>query len=248
MAGIPDWGGASVPCRLVAERTDALAQSPDTTGMESRAWLVAVSLVVLAVTTVLAFITPPLATEVSIMTWMNEAFGGSLLELSRFLDVVGGVDVMSPLFVALAAVLFLVGRRRPARAVLAATAATLLLNIGIKTLVDRPRPVRFALSAVEVDPLASYPSGHTLFATVFFGLLVGLVRGSRWRSFVLAMGVVVSVLMAVSRVYLGEHFPSDVVASFAIGILIVDAVDRFIGLSTNRSNSARPEADGAAGR
>lgn len=220
-----------IPSWHMAETARAGAQIQREPVRTALSWLVAVSFVILAVTTVLAFVRPPVPAEVSTLTWIRGSFGGSLDGLMRFLDEAGSVAVMSPAFVALAAALLLAGRRRPAVAAFAGGAAALLVNIVIKTLVSRPRP---DLWAVEVDSIGSYPSGHTLFVTVFFGLLVVLLRGTRWRGIALGAGVVVCLVMAFSRLYLGEHFPSDVVASLALGVLIVSAVERFIGLSASQ--------------
>lgn len=207
--------------------SEAVAPPPRATSSTSRGVVVAlVSL--LAVTAAIALTRPPLVAETSTLAWIDATFDGSLDAPMQFLDEAGRVAIMGPVFVALAATLFLAGRRRSGTAVLMGTAAALLSNIAIKTLVGRPRP---AVWVVEVDSLGSYPSGHTLFVTVLTGLVVCLLRGTRWRPLVLVAGAVLCAVMGFSRLYLGEHFPSDVVASFCLGALIVISVDRLVGLS-----------------
>lgn len=229
---------AAVASRLVAAPDSVLEPPEATEGRPSRRLLVATSFVVLVPTAVLAFLRPPLPIEVSVLTWIDGALAGAIDGPMSFLDDVGRASVMSPAFVALAAALVLTGRHRAGGAVLAAAAATLVTNVVVKALVGRPRP---DLWAVEVESIGSYPSGHTLFVTVLFGLLAGVLRGTRWHRLVLTVGVLGSFSMAFSRLYLGEHFPSDVVASLCIGVLIVVVVDHFIGLSPMRPSQHPPE-------
>jgi membrane-associated phospholipid phosphatase len=84
----------------------------------------------------------------------------------------------------------------------------------LKALIHRPRPeVFFGLVPAETY---SFPSGHAFVPAVYFGMLVGiLATGSRWRAAV----VVMAALLGFSRVYLGYHYPSDVVAGWALAVV-----------------------------
>ncbi|EMK1123329.1 phosphatase PAP2 family protein [Listeria monocytogenes] len=87
----------------------------------------------------------------------------------------------------------------------------------IKNIVQRPRPT---YKLIEQGGF-SFPSGHSTGSTVFYGMLAFLLIlyvSRRWLRFtigILALGIVIFVMY--SRVYLGVHFPSDVVAGFLIG-------------------------------
>jgi len=88
------------------------------------------------------------------------------------------------------------------------------LNTLLKLIFARPRPHLFAPLVLETD--YSFPSGHTVAATVLYGLLaVFLWRQRHYGWALLASSWVFAV--AVSRVYLGVHYPSDVLAALAIG-------------------------------
>ncbi|GAA4045479.1 hypothetical protein GCM10023063_35570 [Arthrobacter methylotrophus] len=87
---------------------------------------------------------------------------------------------------------------------------------GFKLIVARHRPN----PALLFDPLApetgsnSFPSGHTAFAVALAFALYFLVRGTRWGPITAWAGAVLAVVVAWSRIYIGVHYPSDVVASF----------------------------------
>ena len=95
------------------------------------------------------------------------------------------------------------------------------INLGVKELVDRPRPDFSLLASPPEDN--SFPSGHSVHAFLFFGLLIFMVRGLI-NSVQLRLGVqglLGAMILAVgaSRVYLGVHWPSDVAAGYLLGAL-----------------------------
>lgn len=91
---------------------------------------------------------------------------------------------------------------------------------GMKHLIRRPRPFRRHAGIVaRIRPLDefSFPSGHTLHATCFTLIAVAYYPGLAW------LLVPFSLLVASSRVILGVHYPSDVLAAALIGVLIAVA-------------------------
>jgi len=106
-------------------------------------------------------------------------------------------------------------------AYLAAVPAGMLLNVGLKNVFARPRPV------LE-DPLVhlstfSFPSGHAVASTVFYGAVCALVlahaRSRGTRAMAVAAAVLMVLLVCFSRVYLGAHYLSDVLAGVCVGTL-----------------------------
>ncbi len=123
----------------------------------------------------------------------------------------------------LAFLLFYRLRWRRAAIWLAVTlAGALVLEVTLKTAFHRPRPVPFFGPA----PLTySFPSGHALFSFCFYGVLAGLLAGrvrplpARILIWLIAAFMVVAI--GLSRIYIGVHTPSDVIAGYLAGTIWV---------------------------
>ena len=91
---------------------------------------------------------------------------------------------------------------------------------GVKLIVHRPRPAFFTPLLHEGG--YSFPSGHSLIAIVVYGLLgyfaLHLVHNRAGRLAVRVVTVLIVVLIGVSRVYVGVHFPTDVLAGWTAGV------------------------------
>jgi membrane-associated phospholipid phosphatase len=114
-------------------------------------------------------------------------------------------------------VALLVRRRRWDAARLAAMAGTSwVLAIGVKSLVGRPRPPA-SLWALTPDSSGSFPSGHDTTACVVIVVALMAFQGARRaRAFAVAAAVVFAIAVGVSRVYLGDHYPTDVIGSWLV--------------------------------
>ncbi|MEW9529682.1 phosphatase PAP2 family protein [Microbispora sp. NPDC049125] len=125
-----------------------------------------------------------------------------------------------------AAVAWLLYRRARNLAIWAATTITVggLLGLGLKVLVARARP--HLPDPVALAPGASFPSGHTVNATLGSGILLllvlPLVKG-RWKALAWGLAVVISLAVGFSRVALGVHWVSDVLAGLVLGVAVVAA-------------------------
>lgn len=142
--------------------------------------------------------------------------------LDRFLlDVTAlGTGLVVLVVVGVAALfLALTEHRYSAVLLLVATAGGQLLNSVLKLFYNRPRPS--AVEALTHTYSTSFPSGHAMSAVIVYGTVAYLAarlqkhRWQRWLTMLFA--VVAIVLIAASRVYLGVHYPSDVLAGTIIG-------------------------------
>ena len=136
----------------------------------------------------------------------------------------------------LAAAVLAIARRQPiifARVGVAALSGELVSSL-IKDLTSRPRPpIRFPDPAplVALPGTSSFPSGHATVAFACATMLAATDRRLAIPAFVLAVAV------ALSRVYVGVHYPFDVLAGAVLGVLLATAL-RLLGVSLRRSRPA----------
>lgn len=100
----------------------------------------------------------------------------------------------------------------------------------LKALVNRPRPMLWP--RLVQDYGASFPSGHSVYAAAFACVFIILCWRTKWRAIVFVLALVWMFLMGLSRVYLGVHFPSDVLGGWALGWAWVF----FVYLGLNRTD------------
>jgi undecaprenyl-diphosphatase len=116
--------------------------------------------------------------------------------------------------------LWLSDHRFSALLLVIATWGGVVINSLLKNTFDRPRPQVFEWGAHVLT--SSFPSGHAMSSTIAYGTVAYLAarlqkrRWSRWVTFVVAATVIV--LISMSRLYLGVHYPSDVLAGSLMGL------------------------------
>jgi membrane-associated phospholipid phosphatase len=119
--------------------------------------------------------------------------------------------------------LFAAGLRWEAVCALVAAVGPAVVGTGIKFIIHRPRPDAGLVRVFEQLNSYSFPSGHVLFYTAFFGFLFYLFyilfKRSLWRAVVLTLLGLFIALVGVSRIDLGQHWFSDVLAAYLFGSL-----------------------------
>ncbi|MDX3230528.1 phosphatase PAP2 family protein [Streptomyces sp. ME19-01-6] len=131
--------------------------------------------------------------------------------------------------------------------VAATTAAGTALQQGVKAAVGRERP--HWRNPVDSAHYAAFPSGHALTATVAFGLLLWVLArcGARaaWLRFATLLAVVSVAGVGFTRVYLGVHWPTDVVGGWLLGAALVYAAAAAYPYPPERKNESAGEPPGA---
>lgn len=137
----------------------------------------------------------------------------------RDMTALGGIPVLALFALIALGYLVLARQGRAALLLLVSLPGGLLLNTLLKQGFDRPRPALVA-HLVDVQTL-SFPSGHAMLSTVGYltlgALLAGAARERRRQGYILGVAVALSLLVGGSRVYLGVHWPTDVLAGWCLG-------------------------------
>ncbi|MCZ7629169.1 MAG: phosphatase PAP2 family protein [Microthrixaceae bacterium] len=155
------------------------------------------------------------------------ARGSSYSSAFRDVSLLGATEV-AVLFAMVVGLLLWQRCRAAALIYPAAILASAALNVVLKTAIDRPRPPAPATATA----LASFPSGHSFQVTVVLGLLpvlcrhVGVPQPLALVVRLLALTGIVAV--GVSRVYLGAHWVTDVVAGVLVGAVVVLGTERLL--------------------
>ncbi len=142
-----------------------------------------------------------------------------LEEFGRDVTALGGFGVLAFLTLAVAGFLWLQGNRRSLWLILFSVGGGQLISTLAKYGFDRPRPdlVPHGMAVYT----SSFPSGHSMMSAVTYltlAALVARVQPTRaLKAYVLALAVLLTVSIGISRVYLGVHWPTDVLAGWTAG-------------------------------
>lgn len=137
----------------------------------------------------------------------------------RDVTALGGTVVIVLVSLAAVGYLALAGKRGAALFVVASILGAMLLSFAIKAGIERPRPDLVPHGTAVYT--ASFPSGHATGAAATYltlgALLARFQAHRRLKIFLLSFATILTVLIGLSRVYLGVHWPSDVLAGWTLG-------------------------------
>jgi undecaprenyl-diphosphatase len=101
----------------------------------------------------------------------------------------------------------------------------------VKDLIQRPRPAVGLVNVISTLTSYSFPSGHVMFYLGFFGfvafLVFSLLKPSLKRSLLLVFLCSLIILIGLSRIFLGQHWASDVFGAYLLGSLTLVAIIQF---------------------
>ena len=144
---------------------------------------------------------------------------GWLEELMRDVTALGSTGILTFITLAVAGFLALERKSHAALFVVVAVGGGMLLSTLLKIGFDRPRPDLVPHGAIVYT--ASFPSGHSMLSAVAYltlGALLARVQPRRLlKLYLLGLAILLTVAVGASRVYLGVHWPTDVLAGWAIG-------------------------------
>lgn len=174
-----------------------------------------------------------------------------LEEAAVEITALGGYPIITLLSLAVIGYLAISRRGWSALYVAVSVAGGAALSSVLKSFFERPRPD--LVEQLDVIHTASFPSGHATAITVMYltlaSLFVRFLPTLREKIYVLAVAVFVAVLVGLTRVYLGVHWPSDVLAGWALGAawasftwsiaVILERKDAFVALAREMREARR---------
>jgi undecaprenyl-diphosphatase len=163
----------------------------------------------------------------------------ALTAAMRVITLLGSTAFLLALGLLITLIFLVVKWKRSAMLIIFTMAGAFLLNWVLKISFQRERPTPFF--DTPLPDSYSFPSGHALLSFCFYGALASIIS-ARTRSLALrivtwAAAILLAVAIGISRVYLGVHYPSDVMAGFAAAVMWIittAVVDRFVLLRKQR--------------
>ncbi len=161
---------------------------------------------------------PIVRVDAQLANWLHARQTAVLTEVLTFVTRLGSAWVLAPLAIGLVAIALWRRRLADAGFIALAIAGAQLLTTGLKLGFERQRP--FFADPLAVESSFSFPSGHATVSLAFYGALaVVLARAyPAQRAIVYAGAGALIVLIGFSRLYLGVHYLSDVLAGFSAGM------------------------------
>jgi undecaprenyl-diphosphatase len=171
-----------------------------------------------------------------------------LAEVGRDLTALGGVAALCLVTAAVAGYLLICHKYRALALLLVATLSGLLVSTVLKDVFHRPRPT--VVPHLSYVSSASFPSGHSLVSAVVYltlgSLLARLVEQRRLKVYFLGVALLLTLLVGASRVYMGLHYPTDVLAGWSAGLvwaLVCGLLARWLQQRGMVEKTATPGAD-----
>ncbi|WP_312667853.1 phosphatase PAP2 family protein [Tissierella praeacuta] len=158
--------------------------------------------------------------DVWIMDYIHTNTNPLVLSLMRFISFIGSSGFLLPIMAMIISYTIIKRKYYESKLLLISTLGSYLLNHLLKQLFQRTRPLKYFL--VEQGGF-SFPSGHsmvtmTLYSTIAF-LLAKNTYNHRKKAWIHILAFIVILLMGISRVYLGVHWPTDIIGGYLAGYI-----------------------------
>jgi membrane-associated phospholipid phosphatase len=184
-------------------------------------WSVGLMIAAFAILTLLVVTIPTFSIDLNITHGLQSIHNSFFSGLMTFISWVGFSPQAFIVPLIIIVLIYVLGYRWEATASVIAALLVELLNLLVKTLVHRARPSADLVHVTNLFKSYSFPSGHVMFYTGFFGficfLTFTLLKPSVIRTLLLIVFGSHVVLVGLSRIYLGEHWASDVVGAYLLG-------------------------------
>lgn len=156
----------------------------------------------------------------------------TMTPITKFITNFGG----SICLITLTIILFIVIKNKKMGLLIAINLLTIAgLNLLLKNILQRPRPIEYRI----IDESGySFPSGHSMVSMAFYGFIIYLIykyiKNKNLKIFLITILSLLIIFIGISRIYLGVHYTSDVLAGFLISISYLIVYTRIAGKILNK--------------
>lgn len=142
-----------------------------------------------------------------------------LEEMGRDFTALGGMGILILLIAGTAGGYLLKKQRKTALLIVAAIFSGLVISLILKQSFDRPRPDLVSHGSYVYTK--SFPSGHSMLSAITYltlgSLMVRITKNKSLKIYIMALSILITLLVGLSRIYLGVHWPTDVLAGWCAG-------------------------------
>jgi len=162
------------------------------------------------------------ATDSSILLWIYEHSTSQLDAFFLFVTNLGGVVAITTASLLLLAYLVFKKRYYKAALLVAGVGGVAAINFLLKIIFERPRPDLWEWLITETQ--FSFPSGHASASSALALCIVVMLWNTKWRVASIIIAALYIVVIGVSRLYLGVHFPTDILGGWLVSTAVVSLV------------------------
>lgn len=142
-------------------------------------------------------------------------------DIGRDITALGGYAFLILLLVGVTGYLFLAGNGQMGCFLIASIVSGFIMTMTLKSVYQRPRPD--VVTHISYVSTSSFPSGHSMMSMIVFltmgALLARISKRRRLKIYVMSVAVFLSLLVGCSRMYVGVHYPTDVLAGWSAGVV-----------------------------
>ncbi len=147
---------------------------------------------------------------------ISKTISEPLTIFAKIVTTIGSAYVIGPLGIILTIIFW---KKGYGKYILISLCIIVLINQGLKFMIQRPRPIQ---NSLIIENGFSFPSGHSMVSMAFYGDIIYLiyknVKNNYLKWFSIGFLSLIIILIGLSRIYLGVHYASDVLAGFLISV------------------------------